>query len=379
MLHGKIIKEAYTFDDVLLVPAYSEVLPHQVDLKTKLSKNITLNIPIISAAMDTVTESAMATAMALEGGLGIIHKNLDIEAQAAEVIKVKNTPVDMKEYPRAVFGKSGKLLTGAAIGVSADLLDRVNALYNAGVDVVTMDSAHGHSKGIIDALKKVKQLFPDLEVIAGNIVTAQAAQDLVDAGADAVKIGVGPGAICTTRVVAGVGVPQLTAVNDVFEQLKGQNVGIIADGGIKYSGDIAKAIAVGAHSVMLGRLLAGTDEAPGDIVIKNGKKFKSYVGMGSMAAMQRGSKDRYFQHNKSDKKLVPEGIEAIVDYKGSVHQIIFQLLGGLQAGMGYCGTKNIEALRSDARLVKISSAGLTESHPHDVLIAKNAPNYHETP
>ena len=375
MLNGKIIKEAFTFDDVLLVPAYSEVLPHQVDLKTKLTKNITLNIPLISAAMDTVTESAMAAAMALEGGLGIIHKNLSIKDQAAEVIKVKNTDVNHKAYPRVVFGKDGKLLTGAAIGVSVDLMDRVTALYDVGVDIVTLDSAHGHSKGIIEALKKVKQLFPDLEVIAGNIVTAQAAQDLVDAGADAVKIGVGPGAICTTRVVAGVGVPQLTAVNDVFEQLKEQNIGIIADGGIKFSGDIAKAIAVGAHSVMLGRLLAGTDEAPGDIVIKNGKKFKSYVGMGSMAAMQRGSKDRYFQQNKSDKKLVPEGIEAIVDYKGSVHQIIFQLLGGLQAGMGYCGTKNIETLRHDARLVKISSAGLTESHPHDVLIAKNAPNY----
>ncbi len=375
MLNGKIIKEAYTFDDVLLVPAYSEVLPHQVDLKTKLTKNIRLNIPLISAAMDTVTESAMGMAMALEGGLGIIHKNLDIENQAEEVKKVKNHQVDLEQYPNTVFGKDGKLLTGAAIGVSADLVDRVTALHKAGVDIVTLDSAHGHSKGIIDALKKVKKLFPDLDVIAGNIVTAQAAQDLVDAGADAVKIGVGPGAICTTRVVAGVGVPQLTAVNDVFEQLKEQNIGIIADGGVKFSGDITKAIAVGAHTVMLGRLLAGTDEAPGDIVVKNGKKFKSYVGMGSMAAMQRGSKDRYFQQDKSDKKLVPEGIEAIVDYKGSVHQIIFQLLGGLQAGMGYCGAKNIESLRYEARLVKISSAGLTESHPHDVMIAKNAPNY----
>ncbi len=375
MLNGKIIKEAYTFDDVLLVPGYSEVLPHQVDLKTKLTKNISLNIPLISAAMDTVTESAMATAMALEGGLGIIHKNLDIESQAGAVKKVKNHKVDLEQYPNAVFGKDGKLLTGAAIGVSADLKDRVTALYKAGVDVITLDSAHGHSKGIIDALKKVKKMFPVLDVIAGNIVTAQAAQDLVDAGADAVKIGVGPGAICTTRVVAGVGVPQLTAVNDVFEQLKNSDAGIIADGGVKFSGDIAKAIAVGAHSVMLGRLLAGTDEAPGDIVWRDGKKFKSYVGMGSMAAMQRGSKDRYFQQDKSDKKLVPEGIEAIVDYKGSVHKIIYQLLGGLRAGMGYCGTKNIEALRHDARLVKISSAGLTESHPHDVLIAKNAPNY----
>ena len=375
MLNGKIIKEAFTFDDVLLVPSYSEVLPHQVDLKTKLTRKITLNMPLISAAMDTVTESAMGIAMALEGGLGIIHKNLDIETQAAEVKRVKNHKVDLEQFPNAVFGKDGKLLAGAAIGVNTDLTDRVTALYRAGVDIVTLDSAHGHSKGIIDALKKVKKLFPDLDVIAGNIVTAQAAQDLVDAGADAVKIGVGPGAICTTRVVAGVGVPQLTAVNDVFEQLKDQNIGIIADGGAKFSGDIAKAIAVGAHTVMLGRLLAGTDEAPGDIVLRDGKKFKSYVGMGSMAAMQRGSKDRYFQQDKSDKKLVPEGIEAIVDYKGSVHKIIFQLLGGLRSGMGYCGTKNIDSLRYDARLVKISSAGLTESHPHDVLIAKNAPNY----
>jgi len=375
MLNGKIIKEAYTFDDVLLVPAYSEVLPHKVDLRTKLTQNIKLNIPIISAAMDTVSESEMAIALALEGGISIIHKNLNIELQSIEVQKVKKFAFNQKDYPKALTDVDGKLRVGAAIGVSPDLKERVYALYKAGVDVVTLDSAHGHSKGIIEAVKKVKNWLPDLEVIAGNIVTAQAALDLVEAGADAVKIGVGPGAICTTRVVAGVGVPQLTAVNDVYEALKETNIGIIADGGIKFSGDIAKAIAVGAHSVMLGRMLAGTDEAPGEIIEKNGKKFKSYVGMGSMAAMQRGSKDRYFQQGKTRQKLVPEGIEAIVDYKGSVHKIIFQLVGGLQAGMGYCGTQNIEALRHDARLVKISSAGLTESHPHDVLIAKNAPNY----
>ena len=375
MLNGKIIKEAYTFDDVLLVPAYSEVLPHQVDLGTKLTKKIALNIPIISAAMDTVSESDMAVALALEGGISIIHKNLNIKEQSIEVQKVKNHKFNPEEYPHALTDTDGKLRVGAAIGVSADLEERVHALYKAGVDVVTLDSAHGHSKGIIDAVKKVKTWLPGLEVIAGNIVTAQAALDLVAAGADAVKIGVGPGAICTTRVVAGVGVPQLTAVNDVYEALKDTDVAIIADGGIKFSGDIAKAIAVGAHSVMLGRMLAGTDEAPGEIIEKDGKKFKSYVGMGSMAAMQRGSKDRYFQQDKSDKKLVPEGIEAIVDYKGSVHKIIFQLTGGLRSGMGYCGAENIEALRHDARLVKISSAGLTESHPHDVLIAKNAPNY----
>jgi len=334
-----------------------------------------LNIPVISAAMDTVTESAMATALALEGGIGIIHKNLNIDLQAAEVVKVKQTKVDFDAYPLALVDENGNLRVGAAVGVSGDLEARVEALNKAGVDVITMDSAHGHSKGIIEAVKKVKNLFPDLEIIAGNIVTAQAALDLVDVGASAVKIGVGPGAICTTRVVAGVGVPQLTAVNDVFEALKEYNIGIIADGGIKFSGDITKALAAGAHSVMLGRMLAGTDEAPGEVILKNGKKFKSYVGMGSMVAMQRGSKDRYFQQNKSDKKLVPEGIEAIVDYKGSVHCIIFQLVGGLRAGMGYCGSPDVQHLRNEAKFVKISNAGLAESHPHDVLIAKNAPNY----
>jgi len=375
MLNGKILKEAYTFDDLLLVPAYSEILPHQVSLKTKLTTHIDMNIPVISAAMDTVTESAMATALALEGGIGIIHKNLDVASQAAEVAKVKQTKVDFSRHPLALVDDNGKLRVGAAVGISGDLETRVQALYNAGVDVITMDSAHGHSKGIIDAVKKVKDLFPDMEIIAGNIVTAQAALDLVAAGANAVKIGVGPGAICTTRVVAGVGVPQLTAVNDVFEALKEFNVGIIADGGIKFSGDITKALAAGAHSTMLGRMLAGTDEAPGEVILKNGKKFKSYVGMGSMAAMQRGSKDRYFQQDKPDKKLVPEGIEAIVDYKGSVHSIIFQLMGGLRAGMGYCGSPDIQHLRYEAKFVKISNAGLAESHPHDVLIAKNAPNY----
>ncbi len=375
MLHGKIIQEAYTFDDVLLVPAYSEVIPHDVSVKTKLSRNINLNIPIISAAMDTVTEAEMGIALALEGGIGIIHKNMSVFEQSEAIKKVKSYNYNFKEFSNACIDKNSKLRIGAAIGVSADLEERAEALVKAGVDVFTLDSAHGHSKGIIDALKYVKKTFPKVDVIAGNIVTAEAAQTLVDAGADAVKIGVGPGAICTTRVVAGVGVPQLTAVNDVYEQLKDQNVGIIADGGIKFSGDIAKAIAVGAHAVMLGRMLAGTDEAPGEIIEKNGKKFKSYVGMGSMSAMQRGSKDRYFQQDKSKNKLVPEGIEAIVGYKGAVQKIIFQLVGGLRAGMGYCGAKNIENMRHEAKLVKISSAGLTESHPHDVLIAKNAPNY----
>ncbi len=375
MLHGKIIKEAYTFDDVLLVPAYSEVLPHEVNLKTRLTRNIYLNIPILSAAMDTVTESAMGIAMALAGGIGIIHKNLSIEAQAEEVRKVKNHVFSVEEHPMAVTGKDGGLLAGAALGVSSDLKERAQALAEAGVDVFTLDSAHGHSKGIIDALQQLKQHFPDIDVIAGNIVTAEAAQTLVYAGADAVKIGVGPGAICTTRVVAGVGVPQLTAVNDVYEQLINQEVGIIADGGIKFSGDIAKAIAAGAHTVMLGRMLAGTDEAPGELIEKEGKKFKSYVGMGSMAAMKRGSKDRYFQEKQAQNKLVPEGIEALVNYKGAVETILYQLTGGLKAGMGYCGAKNIGSMRHHARFVKISNAGLTESHPHDVMITKSAPNY----
>ena len=378
MLNGKIIKEAYTFDDVLLVPAFSEVLPQEVSLRTRLTKNIYLNIPIISAAMDMVTESATGIALALEGGVGIIHKNLSIEQQAKEVYNVKTYKFDINKYPNAVIDKQGNLLSGAAIGVSHDLEKRAKALADAGIDVFTLDSAHGHSKGIIDAVKFIKEMLPHIDIIAGNIVTPEAAKTLVEAGADAVKVGVGPGAICTTRVVAGVGVPQLTAINDIYEVLKGSQIGIIADGGIKFSGDIVKAIAVGAHTVMLGRILAGTDEAPGEIIEINGKKYKSYVGMGSMIAMQRGSKDRYFQQGKTSKKLVPEGIEAIVNYKGAIHKIIFQLTGGLRAGMGYCGTPNIESLRENAKLVKISGAGLTESHPHDVLISKDAPNYDKT-
>jgi len=375
MLHGKIIKKAYTFDDVLLVPAFSEVLPNEVSLKTKLTRNINLNIPIISAAMDTVTESAMGIALALEGGIGIIHKNLSPEDQAAEVEKVKKYIVNQEVTPNAVTDSQGRLLIGAALGVGPDLMKRATALADKGVDVFTLDSAHGHSKGIIEALKELKRNFPEIDVIAGNIVTAEAAQTLVYAGADAVKIGVGPGAICTTRVVAGVGVPQLTAVNDVYEQLINQDVGIIADGGIKFSGDISKAIAVGAYTVMLGRMLAGTDEAPGELLEKNGRKFKTYVGMGSIAAMKRGSKDRYFQEKQSSNKLVPEGIEAIVNYKGAVKNILYQLTGGLRAGMGYCGAGNIEDMRHHARFVEISNAGLTESHPHDVMITKSAPNY----
>jgi len=373
MLNGKIIQEAYTFDDVLLVPAYSKVLPNEVSLKTQLTKNITLNSPILSAAMDTVTDHKMAIAMALSGGLGFVHKNMSIEAQAEEVAKVKAYQVAINLYPNACTDTNGALRVGVAVGVAKNLMERTKALVSAGADIVTLDSAHGHSQGIIDAVKAIAKAFPALDIIAGNIVTASAAQVLVDAGATAVKVGVGPGSICTTRVVAGVGVPQLTAVNNVYEQLKNQNIGIIADGGIKHSGEITKAIAAGAHCVMLGSLLAGTDESPGEVLEFEGKKYKSYVGMGSLVAMERGSKDRYFQEDK--KKLVPEGIEALKPYKGSVSAILFQLVGGLRSGMGYCGTKDIETLRRDARFVKISNAGLIESHPHDVMISKDAPNY----
>jgi IMP dehydrogenase len=373
MLNGKIIQEAYTFDDVLLVPAYSKVLPNEVSLKTQLTKNISLNTPILSAAMDTVTAHTMAIAMALSGALGFIHKNMSIEAQAEEVAKVKAYQVDIKLFPNACLDSKGALRVGVAVGVAKNLMERTKALVEAGADIITLDSAHGHSQGIIDAVKTIATTFPNLDIIAGNIVTASAAQVLVDAGANAVKVGVGPGSICTTRVVAGVGVPQLTAVNNVYEQLKNQNIGIIADGGIKHSGEITKAIAAGAHGVMLGSLLAGTDESPGEVLEFEGKKYKSYVGMGSLVAMERGSKDRYFQENK--KKLVPEGIEALKPYKGSVSAILFQLIGGLRSGMGYCGTKDIETLRHEAQFVKISNAGLIESHPHDVMISKDAPNY----
>ncbi len=374
MKYKKLICEALTFDDVLLVPAYSEVLPSEVELATQLTGKLRLNIPVISAAMDTITEERMAIAMALEGGLGVIHKNLSPVKQAGAVKQVKAFEWNRDEYPQAATDERGRLLVAAAVGMSG-LEERVALLYEAGVDAVTVDSAHGHSKGILDAVKKIKNMFPDLDVVAGNIVTAEAALALVDAGADVVKIGVGPGAICTTRVVAGVGVPQITAVMDVYEALKDSQIGIIADGGIKLSGDITKAIAAGAHAVMLGRLLAGTDETPGEVMEMDGKKFKQYVGMGSLAAMKRGSGDRYFQQDKAVEKLVPEGIEALVDYKGPVKKMLYQLTGGLRSGMGYCGAATIDDLRRNGKFVRISGAGLKESHPHDVMIAKQAPNY----
>jgi IMP dehydrogenase len=482
---SKFLFEALTYDDVLLVPAYSEILPRETTTVTQLSRNIQLNIPIVSAAMDTVTEAEMAIAMALEGGLGFIHKNMSIEAQAEQVRKVKRSqsglifdPVTllinstvrdaekiMREYkiggipvvddngkllgivtnrdlrfqknmslpveqimtkenlitapegitlekaegilqqhkieklpvvnkkgkltglvtykdilkkknkPNACKDKFGRLRVGAAVGVTPDVLDRIEALKNAGVDVISIDTAHGHSKGVIDAAKRVKKKYPELELIVGNIATGDAAKALAKAGADAVKVGVGPGSICTTRIVAGVGLPQLSAVYEAAKALKNTDVPVIADGGIRFSGDLVKAIAGGANSIMIGSLLAGTEEAPGEVIIFEGRKFKSYRGMGSLEAMEDGSKDRYFQDVEDDiKKLVPEGISGRVAYKGMVAEVLYQMVGGLKAGMGYCGAKDIEALKN-AKFIKITSAGFTESHPHDVTITREAPNY----
>lgn len=482
---SKFLFEALTYDDVLLVPAYSEVLPRETSTASQLTAKIKLNIPIVSAAMDTVTEAELAIAMALEGGLGFIHKNMRIDQQADQVRKVKRSqsglildPVTlsvnstvqdaeniMREYkiggipvidghgkllgiitnrdlrfqkdmkvavesimtkdnlitapenitldkaetilqkykieklpivnkkgkltglvtfkdiqkkknkPNACQDQFGRLRVGAAVGVTPDILDRIDALKNAGVDVISIDTAHGHSKGVMDAAKRVKKKYPSLEIIVGNIATGEAAKALAKVGADAVKVGVGPGSICTTRVVAGVGLPQLSAVYEASKALKGSGVPVIADGGIRFSGDIVKALAAGADSVMVGSLLAGTDEAPGEMIIYEGRKFKSYRGMGSLEAMEVGSKDRYFQDVEDDiKKLVPEGISGRVPFKGLVSEVLYQMVGGLRAGMGYCGAKNIEALKR-ARFVKITSAGVTESHPHDVAITREAPNY----
>ena len=480
---GKIAKEGLTFDDVLLIPQYSEVLPYQVDLSTKLCNNITLNIPLLSASMDTVTECELAIAMAREGGIGIIHKNMSIEAQAEQVDKVKRSengvitnpfslgpnntleeannlmrrfkisgvPVtvsgklvgiitnrdlrfetDMSKligecmtkqeslvtapvgttleqaqkilaesrieklplvdkqynlkglitikdiekaikYPNSAKDSSGRLLAGAAVGVTPDIMDRVSALVESKVDIITIDTAHGHSKGVLDCVAKVKAKFPNLPIIAGNVATAEGTKALIGSGADVVKIGIGPGSICTTRIIAGIGVPQITAIMDSAEQADKLGKRIIADGGIKYSGDIVKALGAGASAVMLGSLFAGTEETPGDIEIFQGRSYKVYRGMGSLAAMAAGSKDRYFQTNA--KKLVPEGVEGRVPFRGSLADVVFQLMGGLRAGMGYCGMENIEKLRKNAQFVKISNAALIESHPHDINITKEAPNY----
>ncbi len=483
---NKIIGEGLTYDDVLLVPAFSEVLPREVNIQTKLTRNITINVPIISAAMDTVTESKMAIAMAQEGGIGVLHKNMTIEEQALKVRKVKRAesgmiidpvtlpltaevkdakqsmaehsiggiPIVDKEgtlkgivtnrdlrfehdnsrpivevmtgenlvtaaegtslkdaeeilqkhkiekllivddnyklsglitfrditklsqKPIANKDQYGRLRVAAALGVTADSVERAEALVEAGVDAVVIDTAHGHHINIVTVLKNVKKKFPKLEVIAGNIATGEAAKYLVEAGADAVKVGIGPGSICTTRVVAGVGFPQFSAVLEVASALKGTGVPVIADGGIRYTGDIPKAIAAGADTVMLGSLLAGTKESPGETIIYEGRKFKSYRGMGSVEAMKQGSKDRYFQDVEDDiKKLVPEGIVGRVPYKGDLYESIHQFIGGLRAGMGYCGAKDIETLKENGRFVKITASGINESHPHDVTITKESPNY----
>ncbi|MGX9985333.1 IMP dehydrogenase [Soonwooa purpurea] len=482
-IHNKIVEQAITFDDVLLIPSYSEVLPNQVSLKSRLTDKITLNAPIVSAAMDTVTEADLAIAIARVGGLGFIHKNMTIAEQAAQVNRVKRSengmisdpvtlskdhtlgqakdlmnkykisglPVvdadgiligiitnrdvkyqenlDMKvavimtsenlitsdkdtnlekakeillknrveklpivdqknklvglitikdidnqmEYPNANKDENGRLIVGAGVGVGEDTMDRVKALVAAGVDIVAIDSAHGHSKGVLDKIAEIRKAYPTLDIVGGNIVTAEAAKDLIKAGANVLKVGVGPGSICTTRVVAGVGVPQLSAIYNVYEYAKKKNVAVIADGGIKLSGDIVKAIASGASAVMLGSLLAGTEEAPGEEIIFQGRTFKSYQGMGSLSAMKRGGKERYFQSEA--KKFVPEGIEGRVPYKGKLEDVIFQLTGGLRAGMGYCGAKDIEALQKDSKMVMITGSGLKESHPHDVIITQEAPNY----
>ena len=485
-LNGKLVQKGLTFDDVLLIPQASSVLPSEVKLKTNLTKNIVLNIPIVSAAMDTVTEAKLAIALARQGGLGFIHKNMSIESQAKQVDYVKrsesgmilhpitlqrentlaeaedilstykisglpvvtednvlvgiitnrdlkyrvldDTPVseimtkdnlvtapvgtdletakkilsehrieklpivddeyklkglitikdidNVTNYPQACKDSTGRLRCGAAVGVGGDTLARVEALVEAEVDVITVDSAHGHSQGVINQVKEIRKKYPKLDIVAGNVVTREAAEALVKAGANTIKVGVGPGSICTTRVIAGVGVPQVSAINNVYEFTKGTDICVIGDGGIKYSGDIVKALAAGANTVMLGSLLAGTKESPGEEVIFQGRRFKAYVGMGSLAAMKRGSSDRYFQKGNGEaKKLVPEGIEGRVPYKGELADTIYQLVGGVRSGMGYCGTKTIPDIINNGKFVQISGAGLKESHPHDVHITKEAPNY----
>ncbi|MCT6889415.1 MAG: IMP dehydrogenase, partial [Lactobacillus sp.] len=368
----KFVKEGLTFDDVLLIPAESHVLPNEVDLHTQLAPNLKLNIPIISAGMDTVTEGAMAIAIALQGGLGVIHKNMSITAQAGEVANVKNVVVP-SNITKAAVDDHNHLLVAAAIGVTSDTFERAEALIEKGADAIVIDTAHGHSAGVLRKIKEIRAHFPDITLIAGNIATGDAARALFDSGVDIVKVGIGPGSICTTRVVAGVGVPQVTAIYDAATAAREYHKPIIADGGMKYSGDIVKALAAGGNAVMLGSMLSGTTEAPGEIFESDGHKFKTYRGMGSVGAMAQahGSSDRYFQGGVNEaNKLVPEGVEARVEYKGDVSDIVFQIIGGLRSGMGYVGAATIADLRENAQFVKITNAGLRESHPHDVQITK---------
>lgn len=356
-METKLLKQGLTFDDVLLIPQYSEVLPKEVLLQTNLTKKIKLAIPLLSAGMDTVTEYKTAIALAKAGGIGIIHKNMSAQKQANQVKKVKKQ----------------NLLVGAALGVTPDMLQRATLLIKAGVDILTIDTAHGHSKGVIEAVKKIKKHFPKAQIIAGNVATAQATLALIKAGADCIKVGIGPGAICTTRIIAGVGVPQLSAVYECAKTARKYNIPVIADGGIKTSGDIAKALAAGASLCMLGGLFAASTEAPGKKIIVNGKAYKLYRGMGSAAAMKAGSSDRYFQQNT--KKLVAEGVEGMVPWKGNLEDIVYQLLGGLRAAMGYCGAKDLEDFYKKSKFIQITAAGLKESHPHDLIMTKSEDNY----
>ena len=373
----KFAKKGLTFDDVLLIPAESHVLPNEVDLSVQLAKNIKLNVPFISAGMDTVTESSMAIAMALQGGMGVVHKNMSIQAQAGEVATVKGVSL-AGNFEKAATDDQNRLLVAAAVGVTSDTFERAEALLKAGADAIVIDTAHGHSAGVLRKIAEIRDHFPDVTLIAGNVATAEGTKALFDAGVDVVKVGIGPGSICTTRVVAGVGVPQITAIYDAASIAREYGKTIIADGGIKYSGDIVKALAAGGNAVMLGSMFSGTTEAPGEVFEDHGKKYKAYRGMGSVGAMAQshGSSDRYFQGGVNEaNKLVPEGIEARVEYKGDVADIIFQMVGGLRSGMGYCGAGDIQTLIDNAQFVQITNAGLRESHPHDVQITKAEPNY----
>lgn len=373
----KFAKKGLTFDDVLLIPAESHVLPNEVKLDTKLAPNLQLHIPLISAGMDTVTEGNMAIAMAENGGLGVIHKNLSIEVQVEEVKKAKGKTVD-PNLPHPAVDDQGRLLAAAAVGVTSDTFERAESLLEAGADAIVIDTAHGHSAGVLRKIKEIREHFPNATLIAGNVATGEGTAALFDAGVDVVKVGIGPGSICTTRIVAGVGVPQITAIYDAASVAQKYGKKIIADGGIKYSGDVVKALAAGGNAVMLGSMFSGTTEAPGTIFTNEGKQFKSYRGMGSVGAMsqQHGSSDRYFQGGVNEaNKLVPEGVEALVPYKGDVSNIIYQIDGGLRAGMGYVGAGTIDELIENSQFVQITNAGLRESHPHDVQMAKEAPNY----
>ena len=377
MWKTKFAKKGLTFDDVLLIPAESHVLPNEVKLDTKLAPNLQLHIPLISAGMDTVTEGNMAIAMAENGGLGVIHKNLSIEAQVEEVKKAKGKTVD-PNLPHPAVDDQGRLLAAAAVGVTSDTFERAESLLEAGADAIVIDTAHSHSAGVLRKIKEIREHFPNATLIAGNVATGEGTAALFDAGVDVVKVGIGPGSICTTRIVAGVGVPQITAIYDAASVAQKYGKKIIADGGIKYSGDVVKALAAGENAVMLGSMFSGTTEAPGTIFTNEGKQFKSYRGMGSVGAMsqQHGSSDRYFQGGVNEaNKLVPEGVEALVPYKGDVSNIIYQIDGGLRAGMGYVGAGTIDELIENSQFVQITNAGLRESHPHDVQMAKEAPNY----